>query len=88
MINEELCNLIWKRYNEDPSAHLYALWVAYRECGELTGLCLFKGSEKIANIGNEIFWETYYEAEKRYRYYNEKMLEIINKRKNEKGICR
>ena len=34
MINEELCNLIWKRYNEHPSAHLYALWIAYKECSD------------------------------------------------------
>lgn len=81
MINEELCNLLWKRYNEHPSAHLYALWIAYKECSDLIGLCLFRGSEKIANIGNDIFWETYYEAEKRYTYYNNKILEIINKKK-------
>ena len=82
MINEELCDLIWKRYNEQPSAHLYEMWVAYKECSDFIGLCLFRGSEKITNIGDDIFWETYYAAEKRYRYYNEKILEIINKRKN------
>ena len=41
MINEELCNLIWKQYNKYPSAHLYALWVAYKECSDFIGLCLF-----------------------------------------------
>lgn len=82
MINEELCDLIWKRYNEQPSAHLYAMLVAYKEYSDFIGLCLFRGSEKIPNIGDDIFWETYYAAEKRYRYYNEKILEIINKRKN------
>ena len=73
--------LIWKRYNEQPSAHLYAMWIAYKECSDFIGLCLFKDSEKIADIGNELFWQTYYEAEKRYTYYNDKMLEIIKNKK-------
>ena len=50
MYNDELCNLIWKKYNEQPSAHLYAMWVAYKECSDFIGLCLFRGSEKIADI--------------------------------------
>lgn len=81
MYNDELCNLIWKKYNEQPSAHLYAMWVAYKECSDFIGLCLFRGSEKIADIGNELFWQTYYEAEKRYTYYNNKILEIIKNKK-------
>jgi hypothetical protein len=83
MINEDISNLLWKRYNEQPSAHLYALWITYKECSDLIGLCLYRGSEKIADIGNDLFWQTYYEAEKRYRYYNEKILEIINKKKHD-----
>ena len=81
MYNKELCNLIWKKYNEHPSAHLYAMWVAYKECSDLIGLCLFRGSEEIVNIGEEIFWQTYYEAEHRYTYYNNKILEIIKNKK-------
>ena len=81
MYNHELCDLIWKRYNEQPSAHLYALFVAYKECSDLIGLCLFDGTRKIADIGNDIFWQTYYEAEKRYTYYNNKMLEILKNKK-------
>ena len=78
--NDELCNLIWKRYNENPSAHLYALYVTFKEYGDLMGLCLYNGSEKIADIGEDIFWSSYFYNIKRYTYYNEKMLEIINKR--------
>ena len=81
MYNDELCNLIWKRYNEHPSAHLYAMWIAYKECSDFIGLYLFRGSEQIDNIGDEIFWQIYYEAEKRYTYYNDKILEIIKNKK-------
>ena len=62
MYNEELCNLIWKRYNEHPSAHLYALWVAYKECSDFIGLSLFKDNVKDVDIDNELFLESYYSA--------------------------
>jgi hypothetical protein len=81
MYTDELCNLIWKRYNEHPSAHLYAMWVAYKECSDLIGLCLFRGSEKIANIGDDMFWNTYYDVYNYYTYYNNKISEIIKNRK-------
>jgi hypothetical protein len=81
MYNEELCNLIWKRYNEHPSAHLYALWVAYKECSDFIGLCLFKDNVKAVDIGNELFLESYYSAYNYYTYYNNKIMEIIEKKK-------
>ena len=77
---EELCNLIFKRYTESPSPHLYALWSAFKQCGDYVGLCLFDGSRKIADIGDDLFYQCYNRAYSDYVYYNE----VIKKMHDEK----
>ena len=74
-MNDYLCDLIWKKYNENPSAHLYVLWIAYKECINLDSLYL--NFEEAANIRSEIFWKIYDVSKQEYMHYNKIISDII-----------